>query len=591
MNSQELRYKYLEFFKSKGHAVIPSFSVIPENDPTGLFINSGMHPLVPYLMGEPHPKGKRLTDSQKCIRTIDIEEVGDTTHHTFFEMLGNWSLGDYFKKEAIVWSWEFLTDEKWLGLDKNRLAVSVFVGDQDAPFDQEAHTIWQKIFHKNNLPEARIAKLPKENNWWGPAGETGPCGPDTEMFYWVGDPNKVPESFEDDNEQWVEIWNDVFMEFNKTATGNFEKLSQRNVDTGMGLVRVLTALNGLDDNYKTDIFWPIIQEIERLSNRKYDEQEEEKKSFRIIADHIKAAVFIMADGVEPSNVERGYILRRLIRRAIRQGRLLGIEASFVVKVAQKVIKIYAETYPEVENKNILKELQAEEERFLKTIKKGEREIEKMKEGLINGKMAFNLFQTYGYPVEMTKEVAKEKGIKLASKLEEEFQKALRQHQELSRTASAGMFKGGLADTNEKTRQLHTVAHLMLAGLRKVLGEHVHQRGSNINGERLRFDFSHEEKMTEEEKRSVEDYVNQAIAAKVDVTVKEMSLGQAKERGAEGAFENKYGDRVKVYQMGQYSKEICGGPHVENTGDIEGKFKIVKEKSSSRGVRRIKGILE
>ena len=591
MTGEELRRKYLEFFKSKGHAVLPSFSVVPENDPTGLFINSGMHPLVPYLIGEKHPKGKRLTSAQKCIRTIDIEEVGDATHHTFFEMLGNWSLGDYFKKEAIMWSWEFLTDEKWLGLDKNRLAVSVFEGDENAPFDQEAYDIWREIFEKNNLPVERIAKLPKENNWWGPAGETGPCGPDTEMFYWVGNSDEVPNSFNDDNDLWVEIWNDVFMEFNKKADGTFEKLAAQNVDTGMGLVRVLVALNGLDDNYKTDIFWPIIEKIENLCGKKYDESDELKRAFRIIADHIKAAVMIMSDGVEPSNTERGYILRRLIRRAIRQGKFLGIEDNFTVEVAKVVVEIYKEIYPEVSNERILELLKAEEEKFNKTMEKGEREIEKLAGKEITGEIAFNLFQTYGYPVEMIMEVAREKGLSIAEDVERDFKVALEKHQALSRTASAGMFKGGLADTKEETTQLHTMAHLMLAGLRKVLGEHVHQKGSNINGERLRFDFSHGEKMTDEQKGQVESYVNEAIKAKVPVEVNEMSLAEAKEKCAEGAFENKYGDTVKVYSIEGFSNEICGGPHVQNTGDIKGIFRIKKEQSSSAGVRRIKAVLE
>ncbi len=603
MTANELRSKYLEFFKLKGHAIIPSASLVPENDPTGLFINSGMHPLVPYLMGEKHPKGKRLANSQKCIRTIDIEEVGDAVHHTFFEMLGNWSLGDYFKQETIEWSWEFLTDKKWLGLDPNRIAISVFAGDEDAPFDQESFNKWTSL----GIPEKRIAKLPKENNWWGPAGETGPCGPDTEMFYWVGNPNKVPDSFNDDNDLWVEIWNDVFMEYNKKADGTFEKLSQKNVDTGMGLVRVLTSINGLDDNYQTELFAPIIKKIEELSGKEYGNKSDNKyekcwvdvrRKFRIIADHVKAAVFMMADGIKPSNTERGYILRRLIRRAIRQGKSVGIKDNFTREVAKVVQEIYTKAYPEIKNEKILEELQEEEEKFSKTLEKGEREIEKMGGEEITGKIAFNLFQTYGYPVEMTSEVAKEKKIKVAKNLQKDFEKALEKHQELSRTASVGMFKGGLADTKEKTKQLHTTAHLMLAGLRKVLGDHVHQKGSNINGERIRFDFSHGEKLTEAQIKEVEDFVNEAIDAKVDVAVKEMSLAEAKKKAAEGAFESKYGDQVKVYSIAEsasggkvFSCEICGGPHVKNTGEIEGTFKIVKEKSSSSGVRRIKAVLE
>jgi len=608
MTANELRQKYLEFFKSKGHAVIPSAPVVPENDPTTLFITAGMHPLVPYLMGENHPQGTRLVNAQKSIRTIDIDEVGDRTHHTFFEMLGNWSLGDYFKKEAIEWSWEFLTSPDWLGLDKNRLACSVFAGDADAPFDEEAFEIWKNL----GMPEARIAKLPKKNNWWGPAGTTGPCGPDSEMFYWIGDPKKVPNSFNDDNDLWVEIWNDVFMQYNKKTDGTFEKLVQQNVDTGMGLMRVLTAINGLDDNYRTELFWPLIQKIEELSGKKYiftkgdlgfDEMPDcwvqDMRAMRIVADHIKAAVFIIADGVEPSNTERGYVLRRLIRRAVRQGHILGIEENFTTRVAKVVQEIYAEAYPEIMDDNILDVLEKEENKFRKTLEKGLKEYEsqkskvrsqndKSKVKIIPGKSVFDLYQTYGFPIEMTEELAEEDGLSVDR---EEFNKELEKHQELSRTASVGMFKGGLADTKEETTALHTAAHLMLAGLRKILGSNVHQKGSNINGERLRFDFSHTEKMTDEQKKLVEDYVNEAIAAKIPVEMKEMSLDEARESGAEGAFENKYGEMVKVYKIEGFSSEICGGPHVENTGDIVGTFKIKKEESSSAGVRRIKAVLE
>lgn len=585
MIANELRQQYLEFFKSKGHAIIPSAPVVPENDPTTLFITAGMHPLVPYLMGENHPQGTRLANAQKSIRTIDIDEVGDRTHHTFFEMLGNWSLGDYFKKEAIEWSWEFLTSPEWLGLDKNRLACSVFEGDADAPFDEEAFNIWKNL----GMPEKRIAKLPKKNNWWGPAGTTGPCGPDSEMFYWIGDPKKVPDSFNDDNAAWVEIWNDVFMQYNKKADGTFEKLAQQNVDTGMGLMRVLTAINGLDDNYRTELFWPLIQKIEELSGKKYDAKEN-MKPMRIVADHIKAAVFIIADGVEPGNSERGYVLRRLIRRAVRQGHILGIKENFTTKIAKVVQEIYGASYPEIVNENILGVLEKEEEKFRVTLLKGLKEFENQKSKIknISGKLAFDLYQTYGFPIEMTKELAEENNMTVDEK---SFEEELQKHQELSRTASAGMFKGGLADTKEETTALHTAAHLMLAGLRKVLGDGVHQRGSNINGERLRFDFSYAEKMTEDQKMAVEDYVNEAIAAKMPVEMTEMTLDEARAAGAEGAFENKYGEVVKVYKIEGFSNEICGGPHVENTGDIKGTFKIKKEESSSAGVRRIKAILE
>lgn len=624
MNASELRSKYLEFFKSKGHAIIPSASIVPENDPTTLFITAGMHPLVPYLMGESHPSGTRLVNAQKCIRTIDIDEVGDATHHTFFEMLGNWSLGDYFKKEAIQWSWEFLTDPKWLGLDKNRIAVSVFEGenfgkDSEIPFDAEAYEIWKEIFETNGLPIERIAKLPRKNNWWGPAGVTGPCGPDTEMFYWVGDENEVPDFFNDDNDSWVEIWNDVFMEYHKNEKGEYVKMEKQNVDTGLGFIRVLSAINGLSDNYQTSLFAPIIKKIEEISGKKYEDGEEVKKAMRIVADHIKAAVFILADGVLPENTGRGYILRRLIRRAVRQGHFLEIKNNFTVEIAKVAQDIYEEAYPEILRENILAELEKEEDKFRKTIVNGLNKLEKFinspegnwlreKDGQAqqanvysNDKLAdlvFDLYQSEGFPLELVFEELNKKEITFdENKIEILFTDRYKTHQDLSRTASAGMFKGGLADNKEETTQLHTTAHLMLAGLRKVLGEHVHQKGSNINGERLRFDFSHPQKMTDEEKKAVEEFVNEAITAKVPVEMKEMSLDDAKEGGAEGAFENKYGDVVKVYSINSsqggptYSREICGGPHVANTGDIKGTFKIQKEESSSSGVRRIKAVIE
>ncbi|MDX9913753.1 MAG: alanine--tRNA ligase [Candidatus Moranbacteria bacterium] len=603
MNASELRTKYLEFFKLKGHRIIPSASVVPENDPTVLFTTAGMHPLVPYLMGEVHPQGKRLVDSQKCIRTGDIDDVGDNRHCTFFEMLGNWSLGDYFKKEAIQWSWEFLTDEKWLGLDPKRIYVTVFAGDENSSADNESIEAWKEQFKNVGIEagvcgeneeaqaDSRIFLLGAKDNWWGPAGETGPCGPCSEMFYDVR-----PEEGEltgKTHEQWVdefrimEIWNDVFMEFNKVAPGKFEKMSHQNVDTGMGLERTITVLSGKENVFDTDLFLPIIAKIEELSEKKYsDGSEEIKKAMRIIADHIKASVFIIADGIEPSNTERGYVLRRLIRRAIRQGHLLGINNHFVVEIAKVIQEKYGEVYPEILQEKVLGELQKEEEKFRKTLEVGLREFEKHEE--LNGKIAFDLYQTYGFPIELTKELAKEKNIIVN---EEEFNEELKKHQDLSRTASAGMFKGGLADNKEETTQLHTAAHLMLAGLRKVLGEHVHQKGSNINGERLRFDFSHPEKMTDEQKKQVEEFVNSAINANVPVEMKEMTLDEAKTNGAEGAFENKYGDVVKVYKIEGFSNEICGGPHVENTGDIKGIFKIQKEESSSSGVRRIKAVIE
>lgn len=614
MTAKELRQKYLDFFESKGHTIIPSESLIPENDPTVLFTTAGMHPLVPYLMGENHPGGKRVANVQKCVRTGDIDEVGDTTHHTFFEMLGNWSFGDYFKKEAIEWSWEFLTAKEWLGLDKNRIAVSVFAGDNDAPFDEEAFQIWKNL----GMPEARIARLPKKNNWWGPAGETGPCGPDTEMFYWVGDPDKVPASFNDDNNLWVEIWNDVFMQFNKNKEGKYELLKQQNVDTGMGLVRVLSAINNLGDNYKTELFAGIIKKIEELSGKKYgsatfvpssgrgaltmDEKiDETTRAMRIIADHLKAATFIMGDdrGVAPSNTDQGYVVRRLIRRAIRYGSQIGIKKeSWTKDVARVIIDTYKEIYPELERNIdfVITHISEEEAKFTKTIEKGESEfkrwamVQSEAAGVIPGKVAFDLYQTYGFPVEMTIEMAKEVNKEVDIK---SYKIELEKHQDLSRTASAGMFKGGLADASEESKRYHTAAHLLLAALRKVLGEHVVQKGSNITAERLRFDFSHPEKMTDEQKKEVEVIVNEAIKKDLPVSQKEVGLDEAKAQGAMGVFESKYGEMVKVYTIGEgdgiVSKEICGGPHVERTGEL-GNFSIKKEESSSSGVRRIKAIL-
>jgi len=593
MTSKELRQKYLDFFQAKKHSIIPSASLIPDNDPTVLFTTAGMHPLVPYLMGEKHPAGVRLANCQKCIRTSDIDEVGDATHHTFFEMLGNWSLGDYFKEEAIHWSWEFLTSPEWLNLDKNRLAVSVFEGDADAPFDDEAFAIWKKL----GMPEAKNARLPKKNNWWGPAGITGPCGPDTEMFYWVGDPEKTPASFNDDNPLWVEIWNDVFMQYNKKADGTYELLKQKNVDTGMGLERILAVMNGFDDNYKTDLFKNLIFKIETLSGKAYDDSPEIKKAMRVIADHLKAATFIMGDdkGIGPANTDQGYVVRRLIRRAIRYGKQLGITESLWTKeIAKIVAHDYASIYPELQKNinRVIENFKEEEEKFAKTLEQGLREFEKLSsQEKITGKQAFNLYQTYGFPLEITEELALEKK-QAVDKLG--FENELKQHQDLSRTASAGMFKGGLADASEATIKYHTAAHLLLAALKKVLGSHVIQKGSNITAERMRFDFSHNEKMTDKEKSQVENLVNQAIEQNLPVTCEEMTLEEARKKGAHGIFDAKYGEKVRIYTIGDeklyFSKEICGGPHVEQTGNL-GHFKIKKEESSSSGVRRIKATLE
>lgn len=617
MNAQELRTKYLKFFESKGHTIIPSASLVPENDSSTLFISAGMQPLVPYLLGEKHPGGKRIVDVQKCIRTIDINEVGDATHHTFFEMLGNWSLGDYFKEESIKMSWEFLTSSDWLGLDKNKIAVSVFVGDENSSFDEETYNVWKNIFEKNGLPIDRIAKLPKDNNWWGM--EKGPCGPDTEIFYWAGDPSETPESFNDDNDLWVEIWNNVFLQYDKKADGKLAALKQKNVDTGMGLERTLAALNGFDDNYKTELFWSIIEKIEEISGKKYADY---KKEFRIIADHIKASTFLIAEGVMPLNVGRGYVLRKLIRRALRHARIIGIENKFMVEIAKQVIQIYSDFYSEILKKQeiIFAGLEKEEEKSGKILSK-EKGVEALRKifGLakeninidpqnlpkgmmlkgnkirIHGSIIFHVYQQYGIPIEVSQEIMHDWGIEFDEQTMIEANRALVEHQDLSRTASAGMFKGGLADTSEETVKLHTAAHLMLAALRQVLGNHVVQKGANITAERLRFDFSHPEKMTEEQKTKVEELVNAAIKSNLDVVREEMPLEKARFKGAMGIFDSKYGDKVSVYSIADekgkvVSCEICGGPHVKNTGEL-GHFKIIKEEASSAGVRRIKAILE
>jgi len=584
MTSSELRSKFLNFFEKKGHKIIPSASLVPENDPTVLFTTAGMHPLVPFLLGEKHPEGKRLANVQKCIRTGDIEDVGDDTHNTFFEMLGNWSLGDYWKEDAIKWSFEFLTSKEWLEIDKNRLAISCFLGDKDAPRDEESAKIWLSC----GIKKQRIAFLPKEDNWWGPAGKIGPCGPDTEMFYWKLNDEPAPKVFDAKDKNWVEIWNNVFMQYVKTEDGKFIEAKQKNVDTGMGLERTLAVLNREQSVFETDVFLSIIKETEKLSGKKY---EESKKEFRIIADHIKASVFLASEGVAPSNLERGYILRRLLRRAIRYGKILKMPDGFLSSLIKIVIEIYKNTYPELPQKEseIILIVRQEEEKFEKTLENGLREFEKLKN--VFGKDAFNLYQTYGFPIEITQELASERGINVDV---EEFKRELEKHQELSRTASAGMFKGGLADTSEQTTKLHTAAHLLLAGLRKVLGEHVVQKGSNINSERLRFDFTHKEKMSSEQIRDVENFINGIIKKDLPVRFEEMPLEKAKEINAMGVFESKYGENVKVYFVGEggenVSCEICGGPHVEKTGGM-GHFKIIKEESSSSGVRRIKAVLK
>jgi len=594
MTSSEIRNKFLKFFEARGHTILSSASLVPENDPTVLFNTAGMQSLVPYLLGEKHPAGSRLTSAQKCLRTGDIDEVGDFTHHTFFEMLGNWSLGDYFKTESLKMSFEFLTSSDGLNLTKDRLAVSIFAGDKDAPFDDEAYKIWKDL----GIAEARIARLPKKNNWWGPAGQTGPCGPCSEIFYWSGDIKDIPESFNDDNDLWVEIWNNVFMAYNRTIGGDFEPLAQRNVDTGMGLERTTAVLNNTPDNYQTDLFLNLIKKLEELSGQKYEMNSATGRLFRIIADHLKAATFIIGDnkGITPANNDQGYIVRRLIRRAIRLARQLGITAeAWTGTLAEIVINDYQDIYPELtSNKDfIINELDKEEAKFEKTLANGLKEFAKaaLESQMISGAEAFLLFQSYGFPLEITVELAKEKGISVD---EVGFEVEFKKHQDLSRTATAGKFKGGLADGGIETTRLHTAAHLLLAALKKVLGDTVSQKGSNITSERLRFDFAYGDKMTDDQIKAVEGLVNNEINKKLAVVCEEMSLDKAQASGATGVFASKYGEQVKVYKIGLgdkfFSKEICGGPHVDNLGEL-GHFKIIKEEASSAGVRRIKAILE
>lgn len=590
MTSDELRESYLKFFESKGHKIIPSASLIPENDPSVLFTTAGMHPLVPYLLGQKHPAGKRLCDVQKCVRTGDIDEVGDATHLTFFEMLGNWSLGDYFKEESIGFSFEFLT--KVLEIPVEKIAVTVFAGDEDCPRDTFAASVWEK----HGIPKERIFYLPKANNWWY-AGATGPCGSDTEIFIDTGKEPCGPDcSPADDCGKWVEIWNNVFMEFNRTADGKFEPLKQKNVDTGMGLERTVCMINGLSSAYETDLFAGAIAKICELSGKKYGEDEETTRAIRIIADHIRTATFMIGDerGVVPSNVDQGYVLRRLIRRAVRFARQIGCDPARLVDIAKIYIEQYKKVYPElgVNAGKIVEELAKEEERFSKTLENGLKEIEKVLKyvqgNTLNGKTAFRLYDTYGFPIEMTVEICKEKGYGVDM---DGYKKAFEEHQQKSHAGAEQKFKGGLADSSEMTTYLHTATHILLATLKKVLGrDDIQQKGSNITPERLRFDFNFERPLTEEEKKAVEDGVNDAIRRDLPVTCEEMTVEEARRQNAVGVFGSRYGEIVKVYTIGDVDKEICGGPHAEHTG-LLGKFRIVKEQSSSAGVRRIKAVLE
>lgn len=588
MKANELKRKYIDYFVNKGHTEIQSASLIPENDPSVLFTTAGMHPLAPYLLGEKHPAGKRLVDCQKCIRTGDIDEVGDASHLTMFQMMGNWSLGDYFKKESIQMSYDFLVNV--LGIDPNNLAVTAFAGDENAPRDEETVSIWKSMGMKDD----HIFYYGKKDNWWGPAGVTGPCGPDTEIFYIDQSKPKCSDECGPSCHcgRYLEIWNNVFMEYNKTVEGKYEKLKQQNVDTGLGLERTLCVLEHIPSVYDTEFFIPIIKDIENASGLKYADSIRE---FRIIADHMRAAVFILGDdkGVAPSNLDQGYVLRKLIRRTIRYMQKLGMGWEPMIDIANTVVREYSSEYPELERNKafIIEQLQNEAVKFTKTLDQGLRLTERILEGIeqngvVSGEDAFKLYTSFGFPLDLTIELAAEKGIKVDSA---KFEELFKEHQEISRAGSMQKFKGGLADASEETTKLHTATHLLGAALRKVLGPDVHQKGSNITAERLRFDFSFDRKVTKEELDEVEKLVNEAIKSAIDVVCEEMTLGDARERHAEGVFGDKYGEMVKVYTIGDISCEICGGPHVVNTSQIGG-FKIKKEEASSAGVRRIKAVV-
>ena len=603
---QSLREMYLNFFKDRGHKVIPSASLIPENDPTVLFTTAGMHPLVPYLLGEKHPAGNRLTDVQKCVRTGDIDDVGDASHCTFFEMLGNWSLGDYFKQEMIPWSYEFLTGKDYLGLDPENLAVTVFGGDETLPRDDEAAGLWEKA----GIKKENIYYMSRENNWWGPAGLTGPCGTDTEMFI-IRKAKCSPECNPDCKcGAFLEIWNDVFMRFNKQADGSYVELSQKNVDTGMGLERALCVLNGKSSVYETDLFEDAIKIISELTGKAYDEDPETTRAFRVLLDHTRTATFMIGDekGIVPSNTDQGYILRRIIRRAVRFGRKINLPEGSLAKIATAYIEKYKSVYPElaVNSEKIFEEMNKEEAKFTKTLQQGLKEFEKCLNGIerknafmaqnnpdyvpeksINGKQAFHLYDTYGFPVEITDEMAKERGFSVDL---DGYKAAFEEHQNKSKAGSEQKFACGLADNKEATTKLHTATHLLHAALKKVYSADVNQKGSNITEERLRFDFNLPQPMTAEEIKQVEDLVNDVIKQNLPVVMQEISLEEAKEQGFTGLFESKYGERVKTYTIGEFSKEICGGPHAATTGEL-GTFKIAKEQSCGSGLRRIKAVLQ
>ncbi len=587
ISPDKLKKMYLEFFQEKGHKVIANASLIPENDPTALFTSAGMHPLVPYLMGQQHPSGKRLVNVQKCLRTSDIDEVGDSFHLSFFEMLGNWSLGDYFKQESIPWSYEFLTSREWLNIDEEKLSVTVFAGDEKIPRDTESARIWEGL----GIPKDRIFYLPRKDNWWGPIGSTGPCGPDTEMFY---DTGKEPCGSECKPGcscgKYNEIWNNVFMEYNKTPDGEYELLEQKNVDTGMGVERTVAVLQGKDNVYETELFVPLIDRIKEIADIE-EISKEQTRSVRIICDHSRAATFILAEGIVPLNVEQGYVLRRLIRGAIRHGKLLGIEEEFLSELSRIVIETYSRDYPHLKPNEdfIVTELRKEYKKFNHTLERGlnrfNRIVGRKKE--IDGKDAFLLYQSFGFPIEITRELGKENGIYVdVDGFYEEFEK----HQKVSRAGADKRFGSGLADTAEDTVKLHTATHLLNEALRRVLGKDIYQMGSNITHERLRFDFNFDRKLTDEEIEEVEELVNRQIEKALPVKRSETTLDEAIKMGSQAVFEQKYGEKVSVYSIGDFSMELCSGPHVKNTGEL-GRFKIIKEEGISAGVRRIRAVLE
>ncbi len=587
ISSNKLKKMYLEFFQKNGHKVIANASLVPENDPTALFISAGMHPLVPYLLGQPHPSGTKLVNVQKCLRTSDVDEVGDSFHLSYFEMLGNWSLGDYFKAESIPWSYEFLTSKDWLNIDKDKISVTVFEGDENAPRDEESASIWKSL----GMPEERIYYMPREDNWWGPAGATGPCGPDTEIFY---DTDIEPCGAECKPGcgcgKYNEIWNNVFMEYNKTPEGKYELLEQRNVDTGMGVERTISVLQGKKNVYETEIFAPLIKRMKELTEIEEIPAEHEK-SIRVIMDHSRAATFLLADGVVPRNIEQGYVLRRIIRRAIRHGKLMGIEDEFLTELSKTVIGMYSDGNPHLisNQETILSELRKEYKKFNNTLAKGLRRFNRMakKKNEIDGKDAFLLYQSFGFPIEITMELGVENGIPVD---EDGFNAEFQKHQKVSRASAGKKFGSGLADSAGETVKLHTATHLLNEALRVVLSKDIVQRGSNITHERLRFDFNFDRKLTDEEKKAVEDVVNEKIDQKIPVTHIETSLEEAKKIATQAVFGDRYGEKVTVYSIGGFSSELCSGPHVENTDEL-GHFRIVKERSISAGVRRIRAVLE